>query len=83
MKTELMENIKVGVVFGPEHPNLRPVWFIWRGRRYPIEELTYTWRVAKGKTSLLYFAVKAGDLYQLCYDSHTLRWHLEAVETEG
>ncbi|MDP3980753.1 MAG: hypothetical protein Q8Q33_05005 [Chlamydiota bacterium] len=84
MQTALYDAVKVGVVFGPGHPLLRPVWFIWKLRRYPIIEVTYTWKVPKGRSILLYFSVRVpeGDMYQLCYDSYHLSWSLEAVATE-
>lgn len=84
MMTELTDEIKVGVIFGPEHPQVRPVWFVWRGRRHSITEITYTWKVKEGRSTLVYFAVQVpeGDIYQLAFDSQTSHWWLEGVETE-
>ncbi|MCH7761218.1 hypothetical protein IIA15_07470 [candidate division TA06 bacterium] len=74
----LPERIEVGVVFTPKEVN--PRWFTWQGRRYKIEEVTYTWTEREGKTRLHFFAVTDGaNFFKLCYNSETLRWSLWEV----
>ena len=75
----LPERIEVGVVFTRE--GVKPRWFTWRGRRYKIEEVTYTWTEREGKTHLHFFAVTddGANFFKLCYNSETLRWSLWEV----
>lgn len=38
MSTEINEPVKTGVVF--DRKRVRPAWFTWKQRRYPIKEIT-------------------------------------------
>jgi len=74
------DDIKVGVVFGkrllPE-----PKWFIWRGRKYIIKEVTYTWCEKNGGARIYYFSVNDGaNVYKLAYNTEFLKWRLIEVE---
>lgn len=36
MVTEINETITVGAIFGDNKKKLKPVWFIWSGRKYTV-----------------------------------------------
>lgn len=79
MMTDVGESIKVGAVFEPEQ-TLQPKWFVWNGRKYTIERVTFTWKVRDGLKILYHFAVTdEANLYELTYDASTLSWKLMAV----
>jgi hypothetical protein len=79
MITEIGEPIKVGAVFDPEQI-LIPKWFVWNGRKYTIERITFTWKVREGHKTFHHFAVTDGtNLYELTYDAVTLAWKLMTV----
>jgi len=75
--------IRVGAIFGPGH-HIRPVWFDWQQRKYPVREVTYRWQQHDGDTLMLHFAVTDGSaLYELAYDTARQTWHLETLEAVG
>jgi hypothetical protein len=81
MITQIDELIKVGVVFD-EGKKIIPKWFIWNGRKYNIERVTFTWKVQEGRNMLHHFAVTDGThLYELCYNTAEPSWRLMAVTT--
>lgn len=81
MMTEVGESITVGAVFDPEKI-IVPKWFVWSGRKYSIQRVTFAWKVPEGRTVFHHFAVTDGaNLYELTYDSVTLAWKLMAVST--
>lgn len=76
MESHLKERVKVGVVCG-DRKKVVPVWFIWKGTRYPVKEITYYWQDRKGKEPLHYFSVSDGEgLFKLCFNGYTLEWEL-------
>jgi hypothetical protein len=79
MMAEIGDSVKVGAVFDPEQ-TLQPKWFVWNGRKYVIERVTFTWKVRDGQKTFYHFAVTNGaNLYELTYDASTLSWKLMAV----
>jgi len=73
--------IKVGAVFGGGK-KLRPVWFFWSEKKYPVDEITFNWQSRRGRTVIQHFAARSGfDLYELSYDTESLVWTLSAVQT--
>lgn len=81
MLTEINEPIEVGAVF--RRGRVQPVWFVWKGRKYPVEKTTYAWKEAQGETTVHYFSVFDGvNTFELCYDSKALTWQLGRVDTE-
>lgn len=83
MPEQIQEPIIVAAVFG-KNPQLKPVWFVWRGQKYKILKVTYSWADNEGRTKRYHFAVSDGaNVYELCYDSERLIWQLVAVEMEG
>lgn len=78
MATEISEKIKVMAVF---EKGVRPVKFKWRGRVYPVKEITYTWASKEGEASILHFSVTDGaTLFELAYNQKELEWTLNGVD---
>ena len=81
MLTEINESIEVGVVF--QRGGVRPVWFIYRGKKYRVEQVTYRWKEKVGETLVYYFSVFDGvDTFELRYDSKLLTWRLGRISAE-
>ncbi len=84
MITEINEPIKVGAIFGDNKKKLKPVWFVWGGRKYNIREITYIWTEKTGKSVICHFAVADGaNLFNISYSTDSLVWTLHSVETAG
>lgn len=65
------------------HSKLKPLSFIWRGKEFAVEELTYIWRESQGETEYYHFAVSDGvNIYELAYNTKTFDWILVAVYYE-
>jgi len=83
MQEKIKEAIIVAAVFGKE-ALIRPVWFVWRGQKYKIVKVTYSWIDSEGSARRYNFSVTDGaNLYELCYNSKHLFWQLVTVEMEG
>lgn len=79
MFTQIEEKIKVGAIFG-DGQKIKPVWFVWSGRKHQVKEVTYTWRDRQGRASLYYFSVTDGQaLYELSFNDQTLVWTLKKI----
>jgi hypothetical protein len=79
---EIGERVSVIAAF-EKHVRLRPLRFMWSGRQVDIKEITYEWTTSEGKNKLLHFSVTDGStLYELSFDTHSILWRLEGVETE-
>jgi hypothetical protein len=73
MVVEINEPINVGAVFSRR--GIKPVWFVWSGRQIPIREITFTWKTRAGSAGILHFSVTDGQgLYEICYNTETMRW---------
>jgi len=84
MVTEVNEPIKVGAIFGDNKKKLKPVWFVWSGRKYGIKEITYIWTEKVGRSIIHHFAVTDGaNLFDISYSTDALIWTLHSVETDG
>ncbi|OHB93450.1 MAG: hypothetical protein A2Z58_01060 [Planctomycetes bacterium RIFCSPHIGHO2_12_42_15] len=84
MITEINEAIKVGAIFGDNKKKLKPVWFIWGGKKYLIQEITYIWTERLGKAVIHHFMVADGaNLFSISYNTDTLVWTLHSIETVG
>ena len=80
---KINEHISVIASFGLPY-KLRPVRFRWAGRLYDIAEVTYTWQSREGQSRRFHFAVVAGGtLYELCFNTGSLIWTLEARDEEA
>ena len=81
MTLEIGEQIYVIAAFG-ENSRLRPLKFIWSGREVKIKNITYEWTTLMGKSRLLHFSVTDGNtLYELSFDSTSITWRIEKIET--
>ncbi|MCX8044833.1 MAG: hypothetical protein N3B18_12010 [Desulfobacterota bacterium] len=79
MVVSLRTSIAVGAVF--RRGAVVPRWFLYRGRKIPVREITYTWTEREGSTVCLHFSVSDGvNLYELSFRPERLMWILEAVE---
>jgi len=71
--------VRVGAVFKPGQ--VVPRWFLYRGRKIPVKEITYTWTERQGAAVFLHFSVSDGiNLYELSFQPDRLVWNIEAVE---
>lgn len=79
---EIYEPILVDAVF--TNSKIKPRWFIWKGRKYSVQEVTYSWQDREGEASLVYFSVSDGtNIFEICFNQKTLNWHLARVHIEG
>ena len=82
MGTDVNEPITVSAIF--ERGQVRPDWFLWGRRRYPIREITQRWQTRDGNVPLLHLGVSDGaTCFELVFNQHTLLWRLASVETDG
>ena len=78
MITEINEPVEVGAVF--QKSGVRPVWFVWKGRKYPVERVTYRWKERQGEAWFYSFSVFDGaNTFELVYNSKTTEWRLGRV----
>ena len=79
MHTETLHDpIEVDAHFGPR--GMRPMGFVWQGRRRVVRQITCAWSERDGVLIHRYFAVSDGEtLYALRFDARALRWHLISV----
>jgi len=61
--------------------NVRPLEFLWRGRRWPVQHVVKTWhKFALLEEQIQYFLVETGGhLAQLSYYPQSSRWHLDKI----
>ena len=82
MTEEILEPVDVAAVFG--NNQIRPRWFVWKNRRYPVEKITYTWREKEGEEVICYFSVtSSATLYYLAYHTKKLKWVLDRIFLDG
>jgi len=79
MITEVDEPVRVGAVFD-KGPSVFPRWFVWHGRKYIIQRVTFSWKVKESIHFNYHFSVTDGvNLFELCYEPRTLAWKLMSV----
>ncbi len=79
---DIGEQVSVIAAFG-SNASLRPLKFRWSGRQVNIREVTYEWTTLEGKSRLLHFSVTDGNtLFELSFDTDSVIWRLEGVETD-
>ncbi len=62
---------------------LKPLRFRWSDRQIQVKDVTYEWTTEKGNSRLLHFSVTDGNtLYELSFNTDSINWILEGVETE-
>lgn len=70
------ESIEVGAAF--RKSGVLPRWFVWQGRKYPVQQITYMWRERLGEALLSYFTVTDGATsFEISLNHLTLSWTLE------
>ena len=63
---------------------LKPLRFTWSDRQVDIKEVTYEWTTSEGTSRLLHFSVTDGKtLYELSFNTDSILWKLEGVETDA
>jgi len=79
---EIQEQIFVDAVF--TNSKIKPRWFIWKGRKHPVKEITYIWKDNQGEAPLVYFSVSDGaNIYEIFFNQKNLNWYLARVHLEG
>ena len=84
---ELDQTIKVGAIFSAGggsafggKGDIRPSWFVWEGRKYPVKEINYVWMDRQGREKLYCFAVTDGaNNYELSFNAEQANWKLNKV----
>lgn len=88
MITDIGERVEVIAVFGQESQDsngsalgLRPVRFKWKKQDITIMDITYSWTSMDGSSKIYHFSASDGNiLYELSYNSESLKWSLEKIE---
>jgi hypothetical protein len=77
---EVQEPVLALVRFSPEG-EIRPLAFVWAGRRHQVKTTTYRWRTGKGRETCRHFAVttESEDAFQLTYREESATWWIEQV----
>jgi len=82
MMEDILEEVEVGAVFGKNR--IKPGWFVWKDRKYPVEKVGYVWHDRNGDELVYYFSVVAGaNLYELSFHTRKLKWMLDRIYLEG
>lgn len=72
------EAIRVAVDFAG--PKVRPLAFVWSGKKYTIEKVNLMYKRQLGDRFLWCFAVSdSANSYVLLYDPEDMRWTLEEI----
>jgi hypothetical protein len=80
----IYDPVEVEVHFGQR--GMRPIWFVWQGRRRPIREVTCAWSEREGTLLYYYRYFSVTDheaLYELRFDVRTLHWQLTKIALNG
>ncbi|MBI5466635.1 MAG: hypothetical protein HY975_00255 [Candidatus Kerfeldbacteria bacterium] len=78
--TKIQVPVRVAVDFAGT--KVRPLAFVWSGRKYVVEKVNLVYKRQQGDRYLWSFAVSdAANSYVLLYDPETLRWTLDEVYT--
>lgn len=85
MLTDIGERVEVIAVFGTgcsdSGVSLRPVRFKWKKQEITIMDVTYSWTSMDGSSKIYHFSASDGNiLYELAYNSESLKWSLEKIE---
>jgi hypothetical protein len=66
-----------------EKGRIVPLRIRWRGRVYPIKEVTGWWKSRKGRLTFFHLSLilESGDYYEVSLNTESLVWYLERVET--
>ncbi len=62
--------VAVAAIFGGGR--VKPVWFVWQGRKYAVREVTYAWEDREGAAVRKHFSVTDGTaLFDALRRTHT------------
>ena len=79
---EIQEPIEVEARFSSR--GMRPLRFLWQGRRHEVREVTCAWSERDGLLVHRCFTVTDGAAcYELRFDARDLRWQLIKVALDG
>jgi len=80
------ESVRVFVDFNPHEKTtiVRPVAFLWNGKRYEVSKVNLVYRKYVGTRYVWCFAVSdEANTYGLTYDPEKLTWTINEVQMEG
>jgi len=78
MYTLIDEPIAVGAVFFSG--KITPRYFVWKGEKHLIEDITYHWHSKAGESRIFHFAVtNKGSVYEISYNLNTSNWKLDKI----
>lgn len=81
MYEEIGELIEAIVIF--KNGKLLPQSFIWKERKYLVEQVNLEHQKKQGTSTLFCYSVSAqGNSYELSFDNVNLIWKLERLWTE-
>ena len=82
--TEVQEAVQMLVEFSPRG-EIRPLAFVWGGRRHRVKQTTFRWCTGRGRETCRHFAVttESDDSLQLTYREESATWWIEQVWTAG
>lgn len=73
-------NERIEVLANFKHARIFPKSFIWHGKEYVIETITYNWQERIGQALVSYFSVLCADqMYQISFDNSTFRWQIDKL----
>ncbi len=76
------EVVEVEARFTPR--GMRPMAFVWQGRRRPVRQVTCVWTERDGQLVRRCFALTDGEAaYELRFEPRSLRWQLTRLALEG
>jgi hypothetical protein len=82
MESLLKEKIKVNAIF-EEGGRMRPIHFVWRGKKYTVLKVNYFWHAREGRTLYKHFSVFDGvNHFHLVFNAEDLQWELNGVYFE-
>ena len=80
MSVLIHEPVAVVAVF--EKGRIRPILFRWKDKKISIENVSFTWQTMQGKERSLHFTVVAAQtLYELVFNTSSIVWNIEQIET--
>ena len=82
MHEVINEPIKVLATF--LQGQIKPLSFVWQGRRYNPTKINLVHSEKKGQAKIYYFSVSdEANFYRLAFDNETLNWRLMEIYSEG
>ncbi len=78
MITEVGEPVRVGAVFSGGAVSIR--WIVWKGRKIPIEKVTFAWKTTDGEKEVRKFAITNGtEVFEVSFYPAECRWYLDRI----